>query len=102
MKFQTQAKVMGAKKFCGTVEGQNFDSTTLFIETELDTSKEVALGFAVAEYKFGTSAEFDKMKHLTFPFIADLTVELTTTGKRENKAVLAMKPIAAVREQAKQ
>jgi len=93
MKFNTQAKIMGAKKFNDTIDGQHHDFTKLFIETELDESRDNAVGFAHSEYNFGTSAEYDKLKHLPFPFLADLTIELSTTGKRETKRVIALKPV---------
>lgn len=93
MQFQTQGKVTGMKMFNDTMEGKTYDFTKLFIESNLDESKGVAKGFATVEYEFGTSEEFHKMKHLPFPFVADLTIELVTTGKAQKQRVIAMKPV---------
>lgn len=95
MQFQTQAKVAGMKMFNDEVEGKRYDTTKLFIESNLDESKGVAKGFATVEYEFGTSAEFKKLQHLSFPFIAELTIELVTTGKAQKQRVVAMKPVKA-------
>lgn len=96
MKFETRGKVLGMKMFNDTMEGKVYDFTKLFIESELDESKGVAKGLTAVEYEFDTSAEFHKMKHLTFPFMADLTIELVTTGKAQKQRVVAMKPVQAV------
>lgn len=95
MQFQTQGKVTGIKMFNDEMEGKKYDFTKLFIESNLDESKGVAKGFATVEYEFGTSEEFQKMKHLSFPFIAELTIELVTTGKAQKQRVIAMKPVKA-------
>jgi hypothetical protein len=93
MQFTTRAKVLGMKMFNDTLEGKTYDFTKLFVESELDESRGVAKGFTAVEYDFSTSAEFQKMKHLSFPFVADLTIELVTTGKTSKQRVLAMKPV---------
>lgn len=93
MQFQTQGKVTGMKMFNDTMEGKEYNFTKLFIESNLDESKGVAKGFTSVEYEFGKSDEFEKMKHLTFPFLADLTIELVTTGKAQKQRVIAMKPV---------
>lgn len=93
MQFNTQCKITGMKMFNDTMEGKTYDFTKLFIESNLDESKGVAKGFATVEYEFGTSEEFHKMKHLPFPFMADLTIELVTTGKAQKQRVIAMKPV---------
>lgn len=97
MQFQTQGKVTGATQFNDTVEGVTYDFTKLHIETSLDDSKGNAKGSATVAYEFGKSDEFKKMEHLSFPFMADLTMELVTTGKVQKQRVVAMKPLAMVK-----
>lgn len=93
MQFNTQGKVCGMKMFNDTMEGKTYDFTKLFIESNLDESKGVAKGFATVEYEFGTSEEFHKMKHLTFPFVADMVIELVTTGKAQKQRIIKMTPV---------
>ena len=97
MKFNTQAEVTGVKKFNDAVDGMHYDFTEVFIKTELDESRESAVGFATMPMKFGTSAEYEKLKGHKFPFMADMTIELTTTGKTEKKMIISLKPIQAAK-----
>lgn len=96
MEFTTRAEVSGMKKFKDTVEGKEYDTTKLFIKTDLDSSQGNAMGFATVEYQFNDSGEFDKLKHLPFPFEADITIELVTTGKVQKQRVKSIKPLAMV------
>ena len=94
MRFTTQIKVLGMKASKGTMEnGTAFDSTKVYVETELDSSKGNAKGFAGVEYSFGTSEEFNKYKHLPFPFMADATVEIVTTGKAQKTQLVDLRPV---------
>lgn len=93
MQVTAKVEVVGMKKFEGVIEGVSYDSTTLFVKTELDESRETAKGFATVEYKFGTSAEFDRFKSLRFPFLAECDIELTTTGRKESKRITAIRPV---------
>ncbi|RZI42477.1 hypothetical protein EGT07_14840 [Herbaspirillum sp. HC18] len=93
MRMQTQFKVLGMKSSKGTMDGgQAFDSTKVYVETSLDDSKGTAKGFAVAEYTLGTSEEFAKYKHLTFPFNATAEVEMVTNGKTQKMVVHSLMP----------
>lgn len=98
MQFTTHGKVTGMKMFKDTVEGKAYDTTKLFIETDLDSSQGTALGYASSEYPFADSSEFMKLKHMTFPFMADITIELVTTGKMQKQRVVSIKPIKAITE----
>lgn len=93
MQFQTRLVVQGAKKFKDSIDGTPFDMTTLFIQMTLDDSKGNAKGFAAQTMQWGTSEEFDKIKHLAFPFEADATVELVTSGKQQKQRILNLKPV---------
>lgn len=86
-------KILGMKASKGDFEGTSFDKTTVFVETRLDDSKGTMKGYASAEYAFGTSVEFEKFKHLPFPFFADCETELVTTGKMQKTIMLSCVPI---------
>lgn len=94
MIFKTNCEIVGAKMFEGNIEGVAYDSTTLFVKTELDESRDTARGFATTEYKYGTSAEFARIKDRKFPFLAECEIELTTTGRKDSKRMISMHPLA--------
>lgn len=96
MKFTTQAVVVGAKAFRDTVEGKPYDSTTLFVQMELDERNGNAKGYAVNEMKWGVSDNFHAIKHNEFPIQCELEIELVTSGKAQKQVVVACKPIARV------
>lgn len=96
MKMQVSVKVLGMKASKGTMDnGQAFDSTKVYVETQMDESKGNAKGFAVAEYGFGQSDTFEKFKHLSFPFDATGEIEITTNGKTQKILMVSLKPIAS-------
>ncbi|SFJ49253.1 hypothetical protein [Paraburkholderia megapolitana] len=73
--------------------GTTFDSTKVYTETALDESKGNAKGFAVGEFTLGTSVEFEKYKHLPFPFDAMAELEIVTNGKTQKTLMHALKPV---------
>lgn len=90
--------VLGAKKFKGTVEGVAYDSTTVFLRMRQDDSKGDAAGFAGQDVKFGDSTNFDKIKHLPFPFEAEIELETVTTGKGQMRTIITdFKPLQAAK-----
>lgn len=96
MKFNSTIKVMGMKFSKGTMDnGQSFDSTKVFVETELDASKDSAMGAACIEYGMGTADEYKKYKHLAdaLPFMAIAEMEIVTNGKTQKTIIHSLKPI---------
>lgn len=93
MQVKSQLDVVGVKKFQGNIEGVSYDSTTVFVLMELDESRDAAKGKAAAEFKFGTSAEFDRLAQMRFPFRADVELEITTTGKQTRQRLLSLSPV---------
>jgi hypothetical protein len=94
MQFSIKATVLGAKMFKDQIDGKQFDITKIFVQQDLDSSRGTAKGFAVTEYSWGTSDNFKAIQHNPFPFEAELTVEMVTTGKNQKINVLHCKPIA--------
>lgn len=94
MKMQTEITVVGMKSSKGQLDnGQAYDSTKVFALTDLDSRKGNAKGQGVAEYNIGDSTEFDKFKHLPFPFKALADVELVVSGQSQKLIVTGLKPI---------
>lgn len=97
MRFDSEVRVTGAKMFKGEVEGEKYDSTTVFIETGLDESKGTAKGAATSSFQWGDSQNFERIKGLPFPVMCMVTFELTTNGKGGTKQILVdLKPKAKV------
>ncbi|RQS08978.1 hypothetical protein DIE07_17240 [Burkholderia sp. Bp9002] len=95
MRFKSDVKVLGMKSSKGQMDnGTAFDSTKVYTETALDDSKGTAKGFAVAEFTLGTSVEFDKYKHLPFPFEATAELEIVTNGKTQKTVMHSLTPTA--------
>lgn len=80
MEFKGKFQILGAKCFKGDVEGQHFDSTTIFVVMPCSERKGNEKGFDSVPMKYGRSDEFEKMKHLPFPIEAELDLALTTKG----------------------
>ena len=100
MKFSSTIKVTGMKFSKGTMDnGQAFDSTKVFVETELDSSKDTAMGTACAEYGLGKAEEYQKYKHLAdaFPFMATADMEIVTNGKTQKTIIHSLKPIESAK-----
>jgi hypothetical protein len=94
MKFSSRITVTGIKASKGNLEnGTPYDSTKLYVKTDLDDSKSMAKGSATAEYAFGTSDEYHKYKHLPFPIECDAELEIVTNGKAQKTVIVSLKPI---------
>jgi hypothetical protein len=94
MKFNTKLQVVGMKASKGTLEnGQAYDSTKVYALVDLDDSKGNAKGMAVAEYAFGTADQFNGFKHLPFPFLADVELEMVSNGRTQKTIVHKVQPI---------
>lgn len=93
MQFQTEVLVIGAKRSKGDYEGQAYDSTKVYIQLQMDVSKDDAIGMAGAEYVYGKSGNFEKLKSERFPFKAIATFEIVTNGKTQKQIMHDLKPI---------
>lgn len=103
MKFTSTIKVTGMKFSKGQMDnGQAFDSTKVFVETDLDSSKGTAMGTATAEYTLGKAEEYQKYAHLSdaLPFMAAADMEIVTNGKTQKTVIHSLKPIEAVKQAA--
>lgn len=95
MQFESNLKVIGAKRFKDTVDGTLYDNTKLFVEVQLNDQNGNAVGSAASEMQWGTSDNFAKIQHLTYPFVAKCTLEMVTNGKTTKTVVLNVQPVQA-------
>lgn len=85
--------LFGAKRSKGTMQdGKPYDSTKIYVQTAMNDSVDT-VGFAVTEYNWGDSNNFYKIRDLTYPFQADITIDLVTNGKSSKLVVLDVEPI---------
>lgn len=95
MRFNQTIQVVGMKSSKGTLEnGTAYDSTKVYALVDLDASKGTAKGMSSAEFNLGTAVEFEKYKHLPFPFVADADMELVTNGKTTKTVMHMLTPKA--------
>lgn len=73
-------QVLGAKGFKGTIDGQSFDSTKLYVVMEVSERNGTEVGQNASALPFGKEEEFQKLKHLPFPLQAELAISMTTKG----------------------
>lgn len=98
MEMKVIAKVVGVKKYKGRPDpnGPEYDNTKLICLTPMDESTGDAKGETVSEYKYGDSTKFHLVANRPLPFMAELTVQITTNGKTQKLNVVDMKPIDSV------
>lgn len=101
MKFTTKAIVAGIKGSKGRMEnGAEFDSTKVYIQTDLDDSKDMGKGFVTMEYSFGKSDNFHSLKHNPFPLECEVDLEVVSNGKTQKTIVNGVRPLSVVKKAA--
>jgi len=75
-----RVQVLGCKGFKGEVEGTTYDSTTLYVVLPVSKRAGTEAGYNVKEVKFGKEEEFQKIKGLPYPIMAELDLEINTKG----------------------
>lgn len=90
-------KVVGFKRFMGTVDGKAIDSARLFVEVKLDNSRnskdQRADGFCTEEIKLSSDL-LKKLEHLPLPFHVELETERVSNGKLSRELVIDARPVA--------
>lgn len=101
MKSTFRVTVTGVKRSKGQLEsGQPYDSTKVYVATDLDDSKNNGAGSATVEYTWGTSENFEKVVHLFKagkPVEFDADLEIVTNGKTQRTQVVDLRPVAIVK-----
>lgn len=80
MQFKSTVVVLGAKASKGEYNGKPYDSTTVFFQTDLQEGDNFC-GQVGESLKWGTSANFEKIKNLEYPLQAELALEQVSNGK---------------------
>lgn len=97
MQMQAQTTVRGAKMFQGRMDdGKQIDSGKLFVEVVLKASDN-AFGMCTEPMKCKDSSVVAAIKHLPFPFLAELTIETVSGSKGMEQICLAVKPLQSIK-----
>lgn len=91
MQFKSTMVVLGAKSSKGEFQGRAYDSTVIFYKADLQDGDNF-VGEVGESIKWGTSANFEKIKTLEFPLIADVTMEQVSNGKSSALVLLDLVP----------
>lgn len=96
MRFNQIIQVVGMKASKGQLEnGTGYDSTKVYALIGLDDSKGTAKGMSATEFNLGTAAEFESFKHLSFPFTAEVEMEMVSNGKTMKTVMHKLTPKSA-------
>lgn len=80
--------LMGAKENKGTIDGNSYDNTKLYIVTPLDPTNPKMMGGCTEEYNWGTSENFHKLKSLTLPAEVLIQTMEVSSGRRRKTIVI--------------
>lgn len=97
MEMKAHATVRGAKMFTGDLDGKKIDSGKLYIEVKLKESDN-SFGMCTQEMKCKNSAVVQSIKHLQFPFLAEIDIDLVSGSKGAEQTVTAVRPMKRIAE----
>ena len=92
MMFTTKVTIIGVLSNQGkTDSGIEYDYTRVIALTPLTGGKNA--GMSSVEYNYGTSSNFEKLKDSKFPFEAEVTCQIVTTGKTQKVELQSFVPV---------
>lgn len=98
MEMKAQATIRGAKMFKGDLDGKGIDSGKLYIEVKLKESDN-SFGMCTQEVKCRNSAIIQGIKHLQFPFLAELDIDMVSGSKGlAEQVITAVRPMKRIAE----
>jgi hypothetical protein len=84
--------VRGATRFSGDIDGEKIESGYVFVDVSLDKEGQ-GYGFRSEGMKVEKLEVIDKIKHLPFPFKAELSIEFRATRGKTQTIVIDVKPL---------
>lgn len=91
MRFKSEMLVMGAKMSKGDYQGKPFDYTQVFYHADLQEGENF-VGHVGEAIRYGTSANFEKLKGLSYPVLCDVELEQVSNGNSTSLILLDLKP----------
>lgn len=86
MQFESNVVVTAFKASKGEMNGKPYDSTKVYIETQM-LAGERSKGSISTEYTWGTASNYDSIEHLDPPFKAKAVMQQVSNG-RDVKTIL--------------
>ncbi len=93
--FEKDQVVDGVAFFDGTIDGKTLNSGTVFIKSELDTSKGNAKGFRTVEYKADSADVIKPVLHNEFPLRCKVIYEMRVTKSSNQMVIAKITPIGS-------
>lgn len=94
-------KVVGLKRFEGSMDGKNIDSGKLFVELALDDTRNgkdmFSKGITVEEIRLQDSEIIKRLEHIPLPFEAHIITKRVSNGTKSREVVLDVRPVEAVK-----
>ncbi|RKG33091.1 hypothetical protein [Acinetobacter rongchengensis] len=91
MLFKSIMVVLGAKASKGNYNGVPFDKTTIFYKADLQEGENF-VGEVGESIVWGLSDNFQKIKGLEFPLVADVTLEQVSNGSGSRMILKELNP----------
>ena len=85
-------RVTGMKKFKGDIDGRNFDSTTVFIETKMDDRNGNRRGVCSTDFNAGKSDVFDRLSTISLPGEFEVEWDTVSNGSRTKQIIVDIRP----------
>lgn len=85
-------RITGMKKFKGEIEGKNFDSTTIYIETRMDDRDGTRRGHCSMDFNAGNSTVFDRLASISLPADFEVEFDTVTNGSKSRQIVTGLRP----------
>lgn len=101
MDMLARVTIRGAKHWVGNLDGRQYDTGTIFVDVDL--RGEDSKGTSTQALKCENSAVVKSILANPFPFIAEISMIETTSGKDggDQKVVTSIKPLQRVVEDGK-
>lgn len=97
MQYKADGVVTGFTKFKGSIDGQDIDANTVFVEVSIGN---MGKGTRTVARKCVDENVIKKIEHLPFPIKAEIVLEEQATAKKEQLVVLEIKPLQAAKQAA--
>lgn len=91
MQFKSTMVVLGAKASKGNYNGVPFDKTTIFYKADLQEGENF-VGEVGEAMVWGTADNFQKIKGLEYPLVADVTLEQVSNGSASRMIIKDLVP----------
>jgi hypothetical protein len=100
-----QVKVVGLKRWKGTMDGKSIDSAKLYVQVKLDGTRngdsngvsQFAAGFATEEIRLPSGDMLRGLEGTQVPFVVELDTERVTNGREAREVVVGVRLVEAAK-----